>query len=511
MSFTGTTLVNLDCRANGLEAVADDTTITNQQTGVTWSGTTKLRTFGYNRRRQQALLLNGTSSTGSVPAPGINRTAFTAYGVCRVRDASVQQVLAGMNGGALDMVIQLNEGVLMNYPAPPSTLTPPNAALVGSGRAFAWAVAMDTTVCRYGLNAAPIQTVTHGQSAGVLGNAIQVGSFGGGFFQSGEAMQPLIVVGSAQDAATMLANLAYLYDYANWALAPKNVVILTGTSILRDAATTGGNTPGKQLQDFLGPDWWGFVDAVASQTTTMMLAADPARLAARLAYPGVSDADDVYVLTDGGATNQISVSGATGEEAFALYQEYAAMVVGLDLKLIDTTPIARNDGAPYADRRDTFGALVRASTLTRCNGRLVDFAKLYTVGGPEAFRDTAKIGDGVHETNSGAQDMMAAAAGVMHTAVGNATIIGSGGIGGTAVGPGATSYTLHFEHNNGSYVADADVWITSDAAGTTVVAGTLQTNSVGDVTFLLDAGLTYYVWMQKDGEISIRGEAFLTT
>jgi hypothetical protein len=45
---------------------------------------------------------------------------------------------------------------------------------------------------------------------------------------------------------------------------------------------------------------------------------------------------------------------------------------------------------------------------------------------------------------------------------------------------------------------DCDVWVTSDEAGTTVVAGTLQTNASGQVTFYLDAG-TYYVWQQKDG------------
>jgi len=43
-----------------------------------------------------------------------------------------------------------------------------------------------------------------------------------------------------------------------------------------------------------------------------------------------------------------------------------------------------------------------------------------------------------------------------------------------------------------------DVWVTSDEAGTTVVAGTLQTNASGKVTFYLDAG-TYYVWQQKTG------------
>jgi hypothetical protein len=79
--------------------------------------------------------------------------------------------------------------------------------------------------------------------------------------------------------------------------------------------------------------------------------------------------------------------------------------------------------------------------------------------------------------------------------------------GGSAAGPGADNVTLHFE-SNGVDIADADVWITSDAEGATTVAGTLQTNSDGNVTFLLDDENTYYVWMQKDGENSIKGDPF---
>jgi hypothetical protein len=56
--------------------------------------------------------------------------------------------------------------------------------------------------------------------------------------------------------------------------------------------------------------------------------------------------------------------------------------------------------------------------------------------------------------------------------------------------------------------SDCDVWITTDSAGNDVYAGTLQTNSSGQVTFLLDDGETYYLWAQKQGMNSIRGEAF---
>lgn len=48
-------------------------------------------------------------------------------------------------------------------------------------------------------------------------------------------------------------------------------------------------------------------------------------------------------------------------------------------------------------------------------------------------------------------------------------------------------------------VADADVWVTTDPDGLNVVAGTLQTDSLGNVVFNLDDNVTYYIWIQKDG------------
>lgn len=74
-----------------------------------------------------------------------------------------------------------------------------------------------------------------------------------------------------------------------------------------------------------------------------------------------------------------------------------------------------------------------------------------------------------------------------------------GNVGG-AVGSGADSVTLTILHEiTGLPIADADVWISTDVNGSNVVAGTLQTNSSGEVAFMLDAGETYYCWRQKDG------------
>lgn len=94
-------------------------------------------------------------------------------------------------------------------------------------------------------------------------------------------------------------------------------------------------------------------------------------------------------------------------------------------------------------------------------------------------------------------------------ASGYVTSTNGGGGWGAAVGSGADRCTQTITNSTtGLPVADADVWITSDAGGNNVVAGTLQTNSQGNATFLLDAGVSYYLWMQKDGVNPILGQAF---
>lgn len=81
-------------------------------------------------------------------------------------------------------------------------------------------------------------------------------------------------------------------------------------------------------------------------------------------------------------------------------------------------------------------------------------------------------------------------------------------IGSSNMGSGSDICTMNITVS-GNPVADADVWITSDSTGNVVVAGTRQTDSNGNVKFLLDHGSTYYLWMQKDGVESIDGEEFV--
>ena len=65
-------------------------------------------------------------------------------------------------------------------------------------------------------------------------------------------------------------------------------------------------------------------------------------------------------------------------------------------------------------------------------------------------------------------------------------------------GSGAITFTYTLtDSDSGDPIADASVWVTSDIAGTTVIASG-QTNQNGVVVFYLDAG-TVYVWRQKTG------------
>jgi hypothetical protein len=68
----------------------------------------------------------------------------------------------------------------------------------------------------------------------------------------------------------------------------------------------------------------------------------------------------------------------------------------------------------------------------------------------------------------------------------------------TEIGAGAIAFTYTLTSSvDGTAIADADVWATSDAAGNTILASG-HTDSAGQVVFYLDAG-NAYIWRQKSG------------
>ena len=66
------------------------------------------------------------------------------------------------------------------------------------------------------------------------------------------------------------------------------------------------------------------------------------------------------------------------------------------------------------------------------------------------------------------------------------------------VGAGAITFTYTLTSSeDASPIADADVWVATDAGNTNIIASD-TTDSSGQVVFYLDAG-TYYIFRQKDG------------
>lgn len=65
-------------------------------------------------------------------------------------------------------------------------------------------------------------------------------------------------------------------------------------------------------------------------------------------------------------------------------------------------------------------------------------------------------------------------------------------------GAGAITFTVTVQDGGASPIEGCDVWVTSDAGGSNVVAGKSTTDALGQIVFYLDAA-TYYLWKQVSG------------
>lgn len=82
---------------------------------------------------------------------------------------------------------------------------------------------------------------------------------------------------------------------------------------------------------------------------------------------------------------------------------------------------------------------------------------------------------------------------------------------GAASGSGGTAVTVTINEPGGSDpAAGAQVWITTDEAGTAIIAGVLTTDDFGQATFMLDAG-TYYIWSRHPFYNDILAEELIVT
>ncbi len=121
-----------------------------------------------------------------------------------------------------------------------------------------------------------------------------------------------------------------------------------------------------------------------------------------------------------------------------------------------------------------------------------------------AHLSAGSAGDALNDAGGAAADPWASALPGAYTSGQAGWIIGEridakvSAMSGSSPGAGANefAYTLT-ETGSGDPIADADVWATTDSAGTVVVASG-RTNQYGVITFYLDSG-PIYIWRQKSG------------
>lgn len=78
------------------------------------------------------------------------------------------------------------------------------------------------------------------------------------------------------------------------------------------------------------------------------------------------------------------------------------------------------------------------------------------------------------------------------------------------VGAGAVEHVIRITDGSSNPLEGIACWITSDSAGAQVAAGTLTTNTSGEVTFFLDASTSYYAWFQGPGYTGTNPTSFTT-
>lgn len=66
------------------------------------------------------------------------------------------------------------------------------------------------------------------------------------------------------------------------------------------------------------------------------------------------------------------------------------------------------------------------------------------------------------------------------------------------VGAGSVSYTVTVQRADLTPIAGAQVWISTDANNSNIIAGSLTTNGSGQATFMLDPG-SYYLFCTDEG------------
>ncbi len=222
----------------------------------------------------------------------------------------------------------------------------------------------------------------------------------------------------------------------------------------------------------------------------------------RYDFAGYDASKDYQITGDGGATLEDGDRYVYGTNQSAVDVTRAAVAALNDLSAADVrgqvdAGLATYDPPTKAEVDAAVAPLALQSTVAGLNNlssaqaQAAAAAALNAYDGPtKAELDTA-VAPLALETSIGALNDLAAAE--VREQV-DAALDAYG----RPSGAGARKwvYTLT-EQGTGTPISDADVWITTDEAGSNVVASG-RTDQAGKVTFWLDAGQVY-VWRQKSG------------
>jgi hypothetical protein len=199
---------------------------------------------------------------------------------------------------------------------------------------------------------------------------------------------------------------------------------------------------------------------------------DMATATNQAAIAGYLDTEIAAILADTNElqTNQgnwltADVSGLSTHSAADVRTELAT-----ELARIDVATSTRQATVPNLANVVTMAA--QFSTMIIVNGSVYDFTAAALAAGPGGDATVAKQNEIIADIAAmqAAVDLLAGVA-----------------------GPGGIAWEVTVNDSGGSPLGDVACWVTTDAAGSNVIAGTLYTTEFGIVTFMLNAG-TYYLW-----------------
>lgn len=157
----------------------------------------------------------------------------------------------------------------------------------------------------------------------------------------------------------------------------------------------------------------------------------------------------------------------------------------------DTVKLAATQGAVTFGQMKILASAANEGALHIVNSAVGASKGIY-ISGPYGLYLNGPSGGGLYAIGAyGAQ--------IIGTSGSGLSLAGTPGLEGASEGSGAIEWVYTLTSSvDGAAIPDAEVWVTSDATGLTLLASG-RTDASGQVTFWLDAAAAVYVWRQCAG------------